>query len=140
MSTLYSTVPHVTFDQFHFPCKKVNCWIIKWKLDKQAHYLDLVILHIYAQYNTRWSTEKMISKRHIKSGALLQKRISANEVFSILRNAQGPPRETWGAFHSTKTFENLETAANGTEIFPEKFPEIPKTVKFPKCEPFNEKF
>ena len=24
--------------------------------------------------------------------------------------------------------------------FPEKFPEIPETVEFPKCEPFNRKF
>ena len=23
--------------------------------------------------------------------------------------------------------------------FPEKFPEIPKAVEFPKCEPFNQK-
>ena len=38
-----------------------------------------------------------------------------------------------GAFHSSKTFENLETAANSTE----KFPEIPETVEFPKREPFN---
>ena len=30
----------------------------------------------------------------------------------------------------------METAANSTE----KFPEIPETVEFPKCEPFNRKF
>ena len=41
-----------------------------------------------------------------------------------------------GAFHSSKTFENLETAANSTE----KYPEIPEAVEFPKCEPFNWKF
>ena len=40
---------------------------------------------------------------------------------------------TWVAFHSSKTFENLETAANSTE----KFAEIPETVEFPKREPFN---
>ena len=44
-----------------------------------------------------------------------------------------------GAFHSTKTFENLETAAM-VQKFPEKFPEILETVEFPKCEPFNRKF
>ena len=43
---------------------------------------------------------------------------------------------TWVAVHSSKTFENLETAANSTE----KFPEIPETVEFPKCKPFNRKF
>ena len=37
------------------------------------------------------------------------------------------------AFHSSKTFENLETAANSTE----KFAEIPETVEFPKREQFN---
>ena len=41
-----------------------------------------------------------------------------------------------GAVHSSKTFENLETAANSTE----KYPEIPEAVEFPKCEPFNWKF
>ena len=46
---------------------------------------------------------------------------------------------TWGTFHSTKTFENLETAAMVPK-FPEKFPEILETVEFPKCEPFNRKF
>ena len=38
------------------------------------------------------------------------------------------------ASHSTVPFENLETAANR-----EKFPENPKTVEFPKCEPFKGK-
>ena len=39
--------------------------------------------------------------------------------------------ELLGAFHSTKTFKNLETAANGTfRNVPEKFPEIPETVEF----------
>ena len=48
-------------------------------------------------------------------------------------------RWSWGAFHSTKTFENLETAANGTEI-PEKVSRIPETAEIPKREPFNRKF
>ena len=44
-----------------------------------------------------------------------------------------------GAFHSTKTFENLETKAM-VQKFPEKIPEILESVEFPKCEPFNQKF
>ena len=45
-----------------------------------------------------------------------------------------PDPKVNGAFHSTKTFENLEIAANG-----EKFPENSKTVEFPKCEQFKRK-
>ena len=35
-----------------------------------------------------------------------------------------------GAFHSTKTFENLETAANGTEIFRKSFQKLRKLLNF----------
>ena len=46
-----------------------------------------------------------------------------------------PDPKVNGAFHSTEeTFENLEIAANGG-----KFPENPKTIEFPKCEPFKRK-
>ena len=39
--------------------------------------------------------------------------------------------KNWGAFHSTKTFENLATTTNGTEIFGKaQFPEIPKNIFF----------
>ena len=43
------------------------------------------------------------------------------------------------SIHSAQTFENLETAANGTEISPEKFAENPKAVEIPKCQPFKKK-
>ena len=46
-------------------------------------------------------------------------------------------RKNRGAFHSTKTLENLETAANGPEISQKSFLKIPETVEFPKSEPFN---
>ena len=45
-----------------------------------------------------------------------------------------PDPKVNGTFHSTETFENLEIAANW-----EKFPENPKIVEFPKCEPFKRK-
>ena len=38
-----------------------------------------------------------------------------------------------GAFHLTKPFENLDTAANGTEFSRKKL------SKFPQFEPFNRK-
>ena len=38
--------------------------------------------------------------------------------------------KTRGAFHSTKTFENLETAANGTEISWKSFQKFRKLLNF----------
>ena len=38
--------------------------------------------------------------------------------------------ETRGTFHSTKTFENLETAANGTEISYKSFQKFRKLLNF----------
>ena len=35
-----------------------------------------------------------------------------------------------GAFHSSKTFENLETAANGTEMSPKSFRKFRKLLNF----------
>ena len=35
-----------------------------------------------------------------------------------------------GAFHSSKTFENLETAANGTEMSPKSFQKFRKLLNF----------
>ena len=40
------------------------------------------------------------------------------------------PEETRDTFHSTKTFENLETAANGTEIFHKSFQKFRKLLNF----------
>ena len=37
---------------------------------------------------------------------------------------------TWSAFHLTKTFENLEPAANGTEISRKSFQKFRKRVNF----------
>ena len=37
---------------------------------------------------------------------------------------------TLGALHSTKTFENLETAANGTEISRKSFQKFWKELSF----------
>ena len=38
--------------------------------------------------------------------------------------------EIWGAFHSTKIFENLETAANGTEISRKSYQKFRKLMNF----------
>ena len=43
------------------------------------------------------------------------------ETADFSRRHQWFPREMTGAFHSSKTFENLETAANGTEMFRKVF-------------------
>ena len=40
------------------------------------------------------------------------------------------PREMTGAFHSSKTFENLETVANGTEMSPKSFQKFRKLLNF----------
>ena len=55
------------------------------------------------------------------------------------KEARRKSEVTKGAFHLTKTFENLETAANGRN-FPQNFPEIPETAEIPKCDPFNPNF
>ena len=43
-----------------------------------------------------------------------------------------------GAFHSTKTLENLETAANGTEISQKRFQKFRKLLNFRKAKRSNE--
>ena len=44
--------------------------------------------------------------------------------------SQGRVYVTWSAFHLTKTFENLETAANGTEISRKSFQKLRKLENF----------
>ena len=68
---------------------------------------------------------KLISKKALKKW---------NTNFRYLKYSV---RKNRGAFHSTKTLENLETAANGPEISQKSFLKIPETVEFPKSEPFN---
>ena len=43
-----------------------------------------------------------------------------------------------GAFHSTKTFENLGTAANGTEISRKSFQKFRKLLNFPSANHLTE--
>ena len=47
-------------------------------------------------------------------------------------------RKNRGAFHSTKTLENLETAANGTEISRKSFLKFRKLLNFRKAKRSNE--
>ena len=47
---------------------------------------------------------------------------------------------TQGAFHSTKTFENLETALNGTEISWESFQKFRKLMNFRNANHSTENF
>lgn len=47
-------------------------------------------------------------------------------------------RKNRGAFHSTKTLENLETAANGTEISQKRFQNFRKLLNFRKAKRSNE--
>ena len=47
-------------------------------------------------------------------------------------------RKNRGAFHSTKTLENLETAANGTEISQKRFQKFRKLLNFRKAKRSNE--
>ena len=46
------------------------------------------------------------------------------------KEARRKSEVTKGAFHLTKTFENLETAANGTEIFRKGFQKSQKLLNF----------
>ena len=48
--------------------------------------------------------------------------------------------KTGGAFHSTKTFENLETAANGTEISWKSFQKFRKLLNFRNANHSTENF
>ena len=48
--------------------------------------------------------------------------------------------KTRGAFHSTKTFENLETAANGTEISWKSFQKFRKLLNFRNANHSTENF
>jgi len=45
-----------------------------------------------------------------------------------------------GAFNSTKNSGTFETGDECYGNFLGKFPENPQIVKFPKCQPFNQKF
>ena len=47
---------------------------------------------------------------------------------------------TLGSFHSTKTFENLETAANGTEISWKSFQKFRKLLNFRNANHSTENF
>ena len=49
-------------------------------------------------------------------------------------------KEALGAFHSTKTFENLETAANGTEISWKSFQKFQKLLNFRNANDSTENF
>ena len=46
------------------------------------------------------------------------------------KEARRKSEVTKGAFHLTKTFENLETAANGTEMSPKSFQKFRKLLNF----------
>ena len=46
----------------------------------------------------------------------------------------------WGAFHSTKTFKNLETAANGTGISWKSFQKFQKLLNFRNANHSTENF
>ena len=140
MSTLYSTVPHVTFDQFQFPCKKSKL------LNHQVETRQTSTLFRFGHSAPSRAIQHTVKYRKgdfqttHQEWCASSKENFCEQRFLNTKKCARSALETWGAFHSTKTFENLETEANGTEIVPEKFPEILKTVKFPKCEPFNEKF
>ena len=43
-------------------------------------------------------------------------------------------------FPFNQNFPKFEYSGKWYRKFPEKFPEVPKAVKFPKCQPFNRKF
>ena len=69
---------------------------------------------------------KLITKKALKKG---------NTNFRYLEYSV---RKNRGAFHSTKTLENLETAANGTEIFQKRFQKFRKLLNFRKAKRSNE--
>jgi hypothetical protein len=46
----------------------------------------------------------------------------------------------YGCFPFNEKFENFRNGGKWYDNFLGKFPEIPKIVEFPKCEPFNRKF
>ena len=69
---------------------------------------------------------KLITKKALKKG---------NTNFRYLEYSV---RKNRGAFHSTKTLENLETAANGTEISQKRFQKFRKLLNFRKAKRSNE--
>ena len=82
---------------------------------------------------------RVTSKSHVTgsesggAGSGTSRKVALNSQAGMAGNyILEPDPKVNGAFRSTETFENLEIAANG-----EKFPENPKTVEFPKCEPFK---
>ena len=84
---------------------------------------------------------RVTSKSHVTgsesggAGSGTSRKAALNSLAGMVGNyILEPDPKVNGAFHSTETFENLERAANG-----EKFPENPKTVEFPKYEPFKRK-
>ena len=45
-----------------------------------------------------------------------------------------------GSFPFNQNFRKFGNSGKWYINFPDKFPEIPETVEFPKCEPFKRKF
>ena len=66
------------------------------------------------------------------------KRETGKRKMGTKRNLNPKPISNFGPFN--QNFRKFGNTGKWCSTFPEKFPENPETVEFPKCEPFNRKF